>query len=146
MRYEYSFTKFNYPKLIHNNNLHHVKIVRRVLYYLNTQNRHSYFTRGKKYRVTLASVNSDSRFCHCSACTFNSNNLQTCFIGIWANSISGDRWFINTKGRWCESVYMEWLCHTQNWFFSYSVLNILLPSIIIVVQDYSQTLNTYECL
>ena len=29
---------------------------------------------------------------------------------------------------------------------SYSVLDILLPSIIIVEQDYSQTLNTYKCL
>ena len=31
-------------------------------------------------------------------------------------------------------------------FRSYSVLNILLPSIIIIVQDYSQALNTYEYL
>ena len=29
---------------------------------------------------------------------------------------------------------------------SYSVLDILLPSIIIIVQDYSQALNTYKCL
>ena len=28
---------------------------------------------------------------------------------------------------------------------SYSVLEILLPSIIIIVQDYSQALNTYKC-
>ena len=29
---------------------------------------------------------------------------------------------------------------------SYSVLDILLPSIIIIVQDYTQALNTYKCL
>ena len=29
---------------------------------------------------------------------------------------------------------------------SYSVLDILLPSIIIIMQDYSQALNTYKCL
>ena len=29
---------------------------------------------------------------------------------------------------------------------SYSVLDILLPSIIIIVQDYSQALNAYKCL
>ena len=29
---------------------------------------------------------------------------------------------------------------------SYSVLDISLPSIIIIVQDYSQALNTYKCL
>ena len=28
---------------------------------------------------------------------------------------------------------------------SYSVLDILLPSIIIIIQDYSQALNTYKC-
>ena len=28
----------------------------------------------------------------------------------------------------------------------YNVLDILLPSIIIIVQDYSQALNTYKCL
>ena len=29
---------------------------------------------------------------------------------------------------------------------SFSVLNILLTSIIIIVQDYSQALNAYKCL
>ena len=29
---------------------------------------------------------------------------------------------------------------------SYSVLEILLPSIIIIVQDYSQALNAFKCL
>ena len=29
---------------------------------------------------------------------------------------------------------------------SYSVLEILLPSIIIIMQNYSQALNTYKCL
>ena len=28
----------------------------------------------------------------------------------------------------------------------FNVLDILLPSIIIIVQDYSQALNTYKCL
>ena len=31
-------------------------------------------------------------------------------------------------------------------FRSYSVLDILLPSIIIIVQNYSQALNTYKCM
>ena len=29
---------------------------------------------------------------------------------------------------------------------SYTVLDILLPSIIIIVRDYSQAVNTYKCL